>query len=185
MNEALLNDTKKKMEKSLATFQQELSKLRTGRASLAILDEVRVESYGQLMPLNQVATLGVPEPRLITIAPWDTSLIPSIEKAIEKAQIGVSPVNDGKMVRLPIPSLTEERRRELVKKIKQYAEESRVAVRHVRREALEAAKKSEKEGELTEDESKKLSHQIQTLTDDIVKRVDQAVSKKEAEIMQV
>lgn len=185
MNEALLNDTRKKMEKSLEAFQQELSRLRTGRASLAILDDVRVESYGQLMPLNQVATLGVPEPRLITITPWDTSLIPSIEKAIEKAQIGVSPVTDGKMVRLPIPPLTEERRRELVKKIKQYAEESRVAVRHVRREALEGIKKSEKERGLTEDESKKLSHQIQTLTDDVVKRVDQAVSKKEAEIMHV
>ncbi len=173
------------MEKSLEAFQQELSRLRTGRASLAILDDVRVESYGQLMPLNQVATLGVPEPRLITITPWDASLIPSIEKAIEKAQIGVSPVNDGKMIRLPIPSLTEERRKELVKKIKQYAEESRVAVRHGRREALESAKKSEKEGGLTEDESKKLSHQIQSLTDDVIKRIDQAVSKKEAEIMQV
>lgn len=182
---SLIDDTKKKMEKSLEAFQQELSRLRTGRASLAILDDVRVESYGQLMPLNQVATLGVPEPRLITITPWDASLIPSIEKAIEKAQIGVSPVNDGKMIRLPIPSLTEERRKELVKKIKQYAEESRVAVRHGRREALESAKKSEKEGGLTEDESKKLSHQIQSLTDDVIKRIDQAVSKKEAEIMQV
>ncbi len=182
---AILDDIRKKMEKVLESFQHELSRLRTGRASLSVLDEVKVDSYGQLMPLNQVATLGVPEPRMITIQPWDSSLISAIEKAIDKAQIGLNPVNDGKMIRLPIPALNEERRKEIVKKIKQHAEESRVAIRLVRRDGMELIKKQEKASEITEDESKKSGTQIQTLTDDFIGKVDKGAEKKEVEIMQV
>lgn len=185
MSSAILEEAKKKMQKTVDSFTQELGRLRTGRASLGILDEVKVEYYGQLMPLNQVATLGVPDSRLITISPWDASLLASLEKAIIQAQIGLTPVNDGKMIRLPIPPLTEERRRELVKKIKQNAEETRVSIRHTRREVLEAVKKEEKEGKIAEDESKKLAQQIQALTDEHTKKIDQAVEKKEAEMMQV
>ncbi len=182
---SILDETKKKMEKSLEALQHELGRLRTGRASLAILEDVKVDYYGQLTPLNQVATLGVPEPRLITITPWDTSVIPLIEKSIEKAQLGLNPVSDGKMVRLPIPALTEERRKELVKKIKHTGEETRVSIRHARRDALEIAKKQEKESVITEDESKKITTQVQTLTDDHIAKVDKMLEKKEAEIMQV
>lgn len=185
MTTVSLDAVKKQMQKALDAFQQELSRLRTGRASLAILDDVRVECYGQKMPLNQVATLGVPEPRLITIQPWDPTLIPEIEKGVERAQLGLNPVNDGKMVRLPIPALTEERRKDLVKKIKHHGEEARVAIRHARRDILEQIKKQEKEGSLPEDESKKLATQTQTLTDEFTAKVDKAIEKKEVEMMQV
>lgn len=171
------------MEKSLAGFKSELAKMRTGRASLAILDNIRVEYFGQMMPLNQVATLGVPEPRLITIAPWDKSVIPAIEKAIDKANIGVSPVNDSGIVKLPIPSLTEERRKEIVKLSKGHGEECRVAVRHARKGAMDVLKKQEKT--IPEDESKKLAAKIQELTDQYITQVDSALSKKEEEIMKV
>lgn len=181
----MIDEIKKKMEKVLESFQHELSRLRTGRASLSVLDDVKVDSYGQLMPLNQVATLGVPEPRMITIQPWDSSLISAIEKAIDKAQIGLNPVNDGKLIRLPIPALNEERRKELAKKIKQHAEECRIAIRLVRRDGMELIKKQEKESKLTEDESKKLSVQIQGLTDETIAKVDKGGEKKEVEIMQV
>ena len=180
----IFTEAKKKMEKSLESFQNELGRLRTGRATLSLVDHVRVDYYGQMVPLNQVATLGIPEPRLITIAPWESPMIPIIEKAIEKANIGLNPVNDGKMVRLPIPSLTEERRKELVKIIKNYAEESRVAIRHSRRDAMDLCKKLEKDGKMSEDDSKKASTQIQKLTDDFIAKVDIASGKKEKELMQ-
>ncbi|MBI2339746.1 MAG: ribosome recycling factor [Deltaproteobacteria bacterium] len=185
MMNPVLDETKKGMEKALEVFQRELSRLRTGRASLAILDDVRVDYYGQPTPLSQVATLGVPESRLITISPWEHRLIPDVEKAIEKANIGLTPINDGKIIRLPIPPLNEERRRELAKSIKTHAEECRVAIRHARRESIDRLKKLEKEGSITEDENKKSSHEVQKLTDDFIARVDQASSKKDSEIMQV
>ncbi len=185
MSTPLIDDTRKKMDKTIEAFQQDMSKLRTGRASLAILDGVKVDNYGQLMPLNQVATLGIPDARLITIAPWDSSMISAIERAIDKAQIGISPVNDGKLIRLPIPPLNEERRKDLVRKVKVHAEESRVAIRHVRRETLEAAKKIEKDGKMTEDDFKKTEKQVQGLTDDFVAKIEQMIVKKEAEIMQI
>ena len=181
----ILDETKKGMEKALEAFQRELSRLRTGRASLSILDEIRVDYYGQMTPLSQVATLGVPEPRMITISPWESRLIPEIEKAVEKANIGLTPINDGKMVRLPIPQPNEERRRELVKNIKNHAEECRVAIRHARRESIDKLKKLEKEGKIAEDDSKKGSHDVQKLTDDFTAKVDQMAAKKEQEIMQV
>lgn len=181
----IIDEAKKGMEKALEAFQRELARLRTGRASLSILDEVRVDYYGQMTPLSQVATLGVPEPRLITISPWESRLIPEIEKAVEKANVGLNPINDGKIIRLPMPQPNEERRRELVKMIKNHAEECRVAIRHIRRESIDKMKKMEKEGQITEDDGKKGSQGMQKLTDDYTGRVDQAVSKKEAEIMQV
>lgn len=180
----ILSEPRKKMEKALESFQNELGRLRTGRASLSLIDHVRVDYYGQMVPLNQVATLGIPEPRLITIAPWESPMIAAIEKAIEKANLGLNPVNDGKLVRLPIPPLTEERRKDLVKMIKNSAEESRVAIRHSRRDAMDLAKKLEKEGKISEDDSKKASVQIQKLTDDFIAKIDEASGKKEKELMQ-
>ncbi|HBF11788.1 MAG TPA: ribosome recycling factor [Deltaproteobacteria bacterium] len=185
MSDKIFKDAQGHMEKALEAFQREVSKMRTGRASLNLLDDIRVEYYGQYLPLNQVATLGVPEPRMIMVTPWESNIIPAIEKAIEKANIGLNPVNDGKAIRLPIPTLTEERRRDFVKMLKSHGEESRVAIRQSRREALDVAKKLEKEGKMTEDDSKKLSTQIQKLTDDFVAKIDAVVANKEKEILQV
>lgn len=181
----LFENTRQKMEKALQAFHHELSTLRTGRASLAVLDMVRVDYYGQPTPLSQVATLGVPESRLITVTPWEKNLIPEIERAIQKANLGLSPVNDGKLIRIPIPALDEERRRDLVKVIHKHAEESRVAVRHVRREIMDELKKREKAGVITEDESKKGANEVQKFTDEYIKKVDASAVKKEAEIMEV
>lgn len=185
MLEPLFQKTKAGMEKALEAFQKELSKMRTGRASISVLDHVRVSYYGQMAPLNQVATLGVPEPRLITIVPWEQKMVAEIEKAIIKANLGFSPVNDGKMVRLPIPPLTEERRRDLVKSMKHHAEEGRVSIRHARREAMDELKKLEKDHKITEDDSKKESVRIQKVTDEYIAKLDAALAKKEEEILTV
>lgn len=185
MSQEVINQAKTKMENALDAFHREMSKMRTGRASLSILDEIRVDYYGQMTPLNQVATMGVPEPQLITVTPWEQQMLGPIEKAIEKANLGLSPMNDGKMVRLPIPPLTEERRREIVKLIKGHTEESRVAIRHARRDAIDEFKQLEKDGEITEDDSKKLAEQTQKLTDDYIKKIEEAFQNKEQEVMQV
>lgn len=185
MIEQTLKSARVQMEKAMKAFENEISRLRTGRASLSLLDEVRIEYYGQMVPLNQVATLGVPEARLITISPWESKLTPEIEKAINKANLGVKAVNDGKLIRMPIPPLTEERRRELVKMVKHYGEETKIAMRHARREGLDQIKKLEKEGQVTEDESKKISEQTQKLTDEYTSKVDRAMQNKEEEIMKV
>lgn len=179
------NQAKDKMEKSIVSLQQNLAKLRTGRASLAVLDGIKVDYYGTLSPLNQVASLAIPEPRLITIQPWETSLLQAIEKAVEKANIGLTPNNDGKIIRLPIPQLTEERRKEIVKSLKVMAEEARVAVRHVRRDANELLKKYQKDSKITEDELKKGTEQIQKMTDDTIAKVDKIAENKEQDIMKV
>lgn len=181
----LTNQTKDRMEKSIASLQDHLSKLRTGRASLTILDGIRVDYYGTPTPLNQVATLATPEPRLITIQPWETNLIPAIEKSIEKANIGLTPNNDGKIVRLPVPQLTEERRKDIVKQIKNFGEECRVAIRHARRDANDGMKAGQKGGKITEDDLKKGEKDVQKLTDDYIAKVDQIVAKKEQDIMKV
>jgi len=180
-----LNETNQRMEKTLESFGRELSRLRTGRANLGILDDVKVDYYGQLMPLNQVATLGVPEPRLITIQPWEANIIGDIEKAVEKANLGLTPQNDGKIIRLPIPPLTEERRRDLVKAIKHHAEEAKVAIRHARREAIEKFKKEQKEGIINEDDLKRLEKETQHVTDDHTDKIDATIKKKEEDMMQV
>jgi ribosome recycling factor len=182
---ALINEIKQKMEKCLHSLQSELTKIRTGRASLAILDDVRVEYYGTPTPLNQVATLGVPESRLITISPWDPKIISEIEKAILKADLGLSPTNDGKIIRLPIPPLTEERRRDLVKMVKKGGEEGKVAIRHVRRDAMDHLKKMEKENHTSEDEVKHLTAEVEKITHEYVEKADQVVAHKEKELMEV
>jgi len=181
----VLTKSKEKMEKAVLALRGELTKIRTGRASTSLLDEVRVDYYGTPTPLNQVATLSAPESRLITVAPWDASIIPAIEKSIIAANLGLTPSNDGKIVRLPIPALTEERRKEMVKLVKKDGEDSKIAIRHIRREALDEIKALEKGKKITEDDEEHLEKEIQKLTDDYVQKVDQTLSSKEKEVMEV
>lgn len=183
--DSIVKDAKARMRKGIELLRSELSKMRTGRASLAVLDDIRVDYYGNPTPLNQVATLGVPDARLITIQPWETSLISAIEKAIQKSELGLNPTNDGRLIRLPIPSLTEERRKELVKVVKKHGEEAKVAVRNVRRDANEHLKKLEKEQHVSEDDVKKAQTDVQKLTDDSIKETDEIMVKKEQEIMTI
>lgn len=184
MNEVIL-EMSDKMEKSVEAFKKELSKVRTGRASLSILDGISVNAYGSSMPLNQVGTLTIPESRLIAIQPWDPQMLPAIEKAILKSDIGLNPANDGKIIRLNIPQLTEERRKELVKLVKKIAEEFRVAIRNVRRDAIETLKKQKKDKEISEDELFKYQDEAQAETDAYVKKIDEATASKEKEVMEV
>lgn len=174
-----------KMNATIEVFKKDLSSIRTGRASLALLDGITVDYYGTPTPLNQVATLGVPDPRQITIQPWDTKIIPDIEKAILKSNLGITPTNDGKMIRLNIPPLTEERRKELVKVAKKKAEDARIAIRNIRRDINEEIKKAEKEKLLSEDNAKKLHEEIQKITDSFIVKIDDILHNKEKEIMEV
>jgi ribosome recycling factor len=174
-----------RMEAALEHLKRELGGLRTGRASLALLDGIKVDYYGTPTPLKQVANLGVPESRLITIQPWEPSLIKEIEKAIQASGLGLTPANDGKIIRLPIPPLTEERRKDLIKLCKKHAEESKVAIRNVRREGNEEFKHLQKESKLSEDELRKAEVEVQKLTDQYVQKVDQLLKKKEEEIMEI
>lgn len=174
-----------KMEKSVEAFRTELSKVRTGRASLALVDGISVVAYGTTMPLNQVGTLTIPESRMIVIQPWDPQMLPAIEKAILKSSIGLTPVSDGKIVRLSIPQLTEERRKELVKQVKKVAEEFRVAIRNVRREAIDILKKQKKDKDISEDDLFKLQDEAQSETDSYIKLVDEISASKEKEVMEV
>jgi ribosome recycling factor len=173
------------MEKALEALRGEFAKLRTGRASIAILDGIRVECYGNKMALNQVATLSTPDSRTIVITPWDKTVIPEVEKAIQKSDLGLTPINDGKVVRINIPALTEERRKELAKVAKKVAEEGRVAVRNARRDANEAVKKLQKEGKLSEDELKKSEAEVQKTTDHYISQIESLLSHKEKEILEV
>lgn len=174
-----------KMDATIDVLRRDLASIRTGRATLALLDGIMVDYYGNQTPLNQVATLSVPEPRLITIQPWEQRLIPEIEKAIMKSDLGLTPTNDGKVIRLAIPPLTEERRKELVKVVRKRAEESRVALRNIRRDILEDIKKMQKEKSLSEDEIKRWNEEVQKITDSYIKKVDDMLSHKEKEIMEV
>ena len=183
--EALLKDTSTRMERSIEAFRKELGKVRTGRASFSLLDGVKVDYYGTLTPLQQVGTLSVPESRLITVTPWDTKMIGPIEKAIQGSGLGLNPSNDGKMVRIPIPPLTEERRRELAKVVRKMGEDARVAVRNVRREAIEKLKDREKKKEISEDVVKRGQERIQKETDAHVKKIDEILKSKEQEILEV
>lgn len=184
MSEVII-EMSSKMDKSVGSFKNELSKVRTGRASLAILDDIAVDAYGSNMPLNQVATLTIPESRMIVIQPWDPQMLPAIEKAILKSDIGLNPVNDGKLIRLNIPQLTEERRKELVKLVKKVAEDFRVAIRNVRRDAIETLKKQKKNKEISEDELFKFQDEAQKETDAHVKQIDAVTASKEKEVMEV
>jgi ribosome recycling factor len=172
------------MESSLEAVRHDLGTVRTGRASLALLDEVRVESYGQAVPLNQVATLSVPEGNLLVVAPWNPAQLQDIERAILKANLGLTPASDGKVVRVPVPPLNEERRRELAKRVHQIAEEGRTAIRNVRREANEEVKKLERDRAVSQDEAKKGLKDIQDLTDAFCGKVDQLARSKEKELLE-
>ena len=176
---------KTRMEKAVSDLQHEMASIRTGRATLSLLDHIRVDYYGTPTPLNQVANLHVPEPNLITIQPWDVSQIGIIEKSIRTSDLGLNPANDGKIIRLPIPPLTEERRKELVKKLHAAAEHHRVAVRNIRRDGNEAVKKLSKDKKITEDDDKKAHDEIQKLTDLYMGKVDTAAKTKEKEIMEI
>lgn len=180
-----LSDIKRRMDGAVETLKKELNGLRTGRASPNLLDPVMVESYGQMMPLNQVGTVSVPEPRMLTVTVWDKGTVKAVEKAIREAGLGLNPSSDGTTVRVPLPELNQERRKELAKVAGKYAEQARVSVRNVRRDGMELLKKAEKAKEISEDEHSKLSDDIQGFTDAHIKLIDQTLATKEKEIMQV
>jgi len=177
------NDVNRRMHGALENLKHDLAGLRTGRASTALLDPIQVEVYGANMPINQVATVSVPEPRLISVQVWDRSNLSAVEKAIRNAGLGINPITDGQMIRLPIPDLTEERRKELAKLASQYAEKARVAVRNVRRDGMDALKTDEKKKDISEDEHKRLDAEVQKMTDDTIKEIDAAAHAKEQEIL--
>jgi len=184
MKEEILAETRQKMERSIDALKKEFTRLRTGRASTALLEGIKVNCYDTQMPLDQVASVSVPESRLITVRPWDQSIIGEIEKSILKSELGLTPMNDGKMVRIPIPPLTEERRKELAKLAKKMAEEAKIAVRNHRREANELLKELKNEKELSEDEMYKSQDEVQKITDNFIEKIDRATSEKEKEIME-
>ena len=179
------SEIKEKMSKTLESLNTRLSEVRAGRANPAILNKVKINYYGTPTPINQVAGVSVPEARMIVIQPWDTSVLKDIEKAILASEIGINPNNDGKVIRLAFPELTEERRKELVKEIKKYAEESKVAVRNSRREAIDKFKAMQKEGEITEDELKQAEDEVQKITDKNTEEIDKMIEGKEKEIMSI
>jgi ribosome recycling factor len=185
MAHAEVQEASDKMDKTLAAFQVELSHIRTGRASTGLLDTLEVEAYGQKMKLNQMGTVTAPEPRLLVITPFDKSQMAAIEKAIMASSLDMTPSNDGKIIRIPVPALTEERRKDLVRHVSKMAEESRVALRNIRRHAIEHIKKAQKEGEIPEDDAHKLTAEIQKTTDGHVAQIDEALKHKEDEIMEV
>ncbi len=180
-----LKDAKRRMEGAVAALTTEFSSVRTGRASTSLLDRVSVDAYGTRTPLNQLATIHAPEARLLTVAPYDRSIMAQIEKAIMEADLGLTPSNDGQLIRLPVPQLTEERRKEMVRLVHKMAEEGRIAVRNVRRDVLNDLKKAEKDGELSRDELGRAQDEVQKLTDAEVKSIDDLMGRKEAEILEV
>ncbi|MBN2104123.1 ribosome recycling factor [bacterium] len=185
MIKSVIEDAKNRMEKSLASSQSELGTVRTGRATPSLLDSVKVDYYGSMMPLKQVANIAVPEPRMLTVHPWDRSMLAPIEKAIMKADIGITPNNDGNIIRLPIPALTEERRKELVKVVHKLGEDGKVAIRNIRRDAINTLKKALKDKDISEDEESNAEIDIQELTDDYIQKIDDMVKAKEKEVMEV
>lgn len=184
MIDQIFEDAETRMRKAVEATKSELSKIRTGKASPAILDAIRVDYYGTSVPIKQVASISVPEPRLISIQPWDKKLLPEIEKAILKSDLGLNPINDGNTIRLPIPPLTEERRRDLVRVVHKLGEEGRIAIRNIRRDANEKLKKAEKEGEISEDDAHRAMKEIQELTDQYIEEVDKVIKAKEQEILE-
>lgn len=185
MLKEVLNDTQNRMEKTLSSTRSDLGKVRTGRANLSLIDSIKVDYYGSNVPLKQIANLGVPESRLITIQPWDKTQLNIIEKAILKADIGITPNNDGNVIRLPIPPLTEERRKEIVKMIHHMGEDGKIAIRNIRKDAMNNLKTAEKEGNISEDEQFNGDIDIQNFTDDYSKKIDELIKSKEKEIMEV
>ncbi|HSK17244.1 MAG TPA: ribosome recycling factor [Gaiellaceae bacterium] len=185
MIEDLLADASRRMDKSVEATAHEFNTVRTGRASAALLDRVKVDYYGQETPLNQLATISVPEARLITIQPYDPSSIKAIERAIQESELGLTPSNDGKLIRLPIPQLTEERRKELVKVVRHLAEDGRIAIRNVRRDVMHHLKELVRDGEVGDDEERRAEERAQKLTDEHVAKVDDILKRKEEEILEV
>jgi ribosome recycling factor len=180
-----LADLKRRMEGAVHAFQGDLSGLRTGRASASLLDPIMVDAYGTQMPINQVANVNVPEPRMLSVSVWDKSMVGAVEKAIRESSLGLNPMTDGTNVRVPLPELNEERRKELVKIAHQYAENARIAARHVRRDGMETLKKLEKDGDISQDESRTKSDDVQKLTDETITQIDSLLDDKEKEIMHV
>ena len=180
-----INDVKRRMQGAVQSLKQDLSGLRTGRATSSMLEPVQVEAYGTHMPLNQLATVSVPEARLLSVQVWDRAMVHAVEKAIVNSNLGLSPATEGQVIRLRVPELNQERRKDMVKLAHKYAENARVAVRHVRRDALEQLKKLEKDGQISEDDHTRMSGEVQKATDQIVGEVDQTVASKEKEIMTV
>ncbi|MGH3103570.1 MAG: ribosome recycling factor [Gaiellaceae bacterium] len=185
MIDDLLQDASRRMDRSIQAAHDQFNTVRTGRASAALLDRIQIDYYGQPTPLKQLATINVPESRMLTIQPFDPSSIKAIEKALQESDLGLTPSNDGKLIRLPIPQLTEERRRELVKVVRQYAEEGRVAVRNVRRDVMHDLKELVRDGDVGDDEERRAEDRAQKLTDEHVKKIDELLKHKEAEIMEV
>ncbi len=185
MRDELFSNFTSKMDKAVNSFQKELNRLRTGRASPALLEGIRVDYYGTPTPIQQIASIAIPESRLIVIQPWDKNALDAIEKAIQKANLGISPSNDGNVIRISIPPLTEERRKEMVKVVKKMGEECKIALRNIRRDANESLKKMEKDKSISEDEYHRLMDEVQKLTDDHIKKVDAIVEDKQKEILTV
>ena len=185
MSHALAKQAREKMQKSLDNFRQELTHIRTGRASVGLLDAVEVEVYGTRMKINQLGNVTTPEPRMLVIAPWDRTQIGAIEKAVLASPLNITPSNDGHLIRIPFPPLTEDRRKDLVKLVGKMAEETKVAVRNVRRHEVDEAKRMQKDGDLPEDEAHKITDEIQKITDDFIEKIDEAFKSKETEIMEV
>jgi len=181
----ILEDAETRMSKTVESLRQELKHIRTGKANSALLDNIRVSCYGQEMPLRQVATIAVPDPRQIVVQPWDKSVLSDVEKAIQKADLGLNPNNDGSFIRIPIPPLTEERRRDLVKGVKKLVEEAKIALRNIRRDANDQLKKGEKDGEISEDESRHGLDKVQDLIDKKSSELEEVLKRKEQEIMEV
>ena len=185
MTKQVLDTMVEKMNKSVAVYRKELASMRAGRANPQLLDRILVDYYGSPTPINQVANISIPEPRIIQIAPWEQSMLKVIEKEIQKSDLGINPTNDGKIIRLLLPELTEERRKELVKQVRRMGEESKVAARNVRREAMDKFKAKKKAAEITEDDQKQLEEQMQKITDKFVKKIDQVCEEKIKEIMEI
>jgi ribosome recycling factor len=185
MIDDLIQDATRRMDRSVDSARQEFNTVRTGRASAALLDRIEIDYYGQRTPLKQLATINVPEPRMLTVQPFDPSSVKAIERAIQESDLGLTPSNDGKLIRLPIPALTEERRKELVRLVRQMAEDSRTAVRNVRRDTIHHLKDLANEGGVGSDEEHRAEDRVQKLTDDHTKAIDELLKHKEAEIMEV
>lgn len=185
MSGADFKDLQRRMDGAISAYRNDLASLRTGRASSNLLDPIQVQAYGSTMPLNQVATVSVPEPRMIAVSVWDKSMVNAVDRAIRESNLGFNPIMDGTTLRIPLPELNEQRRKELVKISTGYAENARVAARHVRRDGMDALKKAEKDGDLGQDEVRTQSERIQKMTDDTIATIDSLLTEKQAEIMQV
>jgi ribosome recycling factor len=182
--DSLLTDLRRRMDGALEVLRKEFGGLRTGRASAGLLEPIAVAAYGGTMPINQVANVSVPEPRMITVQVWDRAMVKAVDKAIRESGLGLNPQTEGQVIRVPIPDLNEERRRELTRVSARYAEEARVSVRHVRRDGIEVLRRREKEADISQDQQRKLQQEVQHLTDDYIRRIDEALAQKDREILQ-